>query len=361
MKTETQTIPTGAMRFDVGPCEFGESGKGKEDKTIPVRIKARDGGIVNHWYWGRVVHDMAGMELHKESLPIDYVHFADEVIGYLDNFDVSSGDLVCEGALVPFADGDRVDELVHKSRAGVPYEASISYDGPLRIEQLDTGTKAEVNGRTVEGPLMVFRQWSLRGVAICPYGADRNTKTQLTQGDEMPVTIISEESSSMSMFKRKKAEESDAAELTAESKTQAESQPETDGAETDATDAQLDPTAGQLSDKPAGESDQAAGEQAAKPDGQKFLDAFGPQGGVWFAEGKTFDEAQKLFANGLKAQNEKLEERLASIDRGEKTPVSATADQAGGKTGGTQEQAGNFGENLSALVAHNADALGRRN
>lgn len=63
-------------------------------------------------------------------------------------------------------------------------------------------------------------------------------------------------------------------------------------------------------------------------DGKRFLEAFGPQGGVWFAEGKTFDEARELFAANLAAENSRLRaevERLAALaaeNRGAKAPAS---------------------------------------
>lgn len=72
--------------------------------------------------------------------------------------------------------------------------------------------------------------------------------------------------------------------------------------------------------------DNAAGETAepaeAAPaelsDGQKFLDAFGDQGGVWFAQGKTFAEATELHIAALTERNAELEAKVAkqSEDRG---------------------------------------------
>ena len=196
-KAEKRTVPAAALRFSAGVCEFGEA-EG-ESKGVPVTVKARDGGVVDHWYWGRVVHDLGGMQLHKDRLALDYNHFPDEVIGYLDKIDTKSGDLMATGAIVPFAEKDRASEVIFRAKAGTPYEASIAFDGPLRVERVDAGVKLRVNGRDAEGPLMVFRQWSLRGVAVCPYGADRNTKTQLAAGQDgqIEVTIFDQESTTM--------------------------------------------------------------------------------------------------------------------------------------------------------------------
>lgn len=46
--------------------------------------------------------------------------------------------------------------------------------------------------------------------------------------------------------------------------------------------------------------------QAGNGDGPKFLSAFGDIGGKWFAEGKTFAQAQELYIEGLKEQVKNL-------------------------------------------------------
>lgn len=59
-------------------------------------------------------------------------------------------------------------------------------------------------------------------------------------------------------------------------------------------------------------------------DGQKFLDAFGERGGVWFAQGKSFDEAMALHVKAQSDRIEELESRLAALPRGEDEPVDFT-------------------------------------
>ena len=175
-------VPADACRFSI-PLAFAN--KIEEQNTVPVSIKARDGGIVEHWWWGRTVHDMEGMERHKDHLTIDYCHDSDEVLGYMDTFDTSKGDLETSGKLILHTPDDRASEIYAKSKAGVQYEASIDFDGPLRIEEVGDGIEVEVNGREFIGPLTIFRQWSLRGVAICPHGYDRHTETKFNKGDRV--------------------------------------------------------------------------------------------------------------------------------------------------------------------------------
>ena len=169
-------IPANACTLVVGEFELGDNGENA--KTAPYRMVARSGKPIEHPYWGRIVHDLAGMKTHKPRLTIDYVHDSKEVIGYLNHFDITSGDLVASGALVPFKDNDRATEVLFKSRAGVPYEASINFGGDgIKIEEVPEGFVTQVNGYELEGPAVVVREWPLRGVAVCPYGADMNTES----------------------------------------------------------------------------------------------------------------------------------------------------------------------------------------
>jgi len=324
MSHETRTIPANAARFTIGSFALGDNGENA--KTAPVTLLARTGQPIEHWYWGRVVHDLAGMQLHKPRLPIDYCHDSTEIIGYLNKFDIESGDLEASGALVPFRQNDRATEIVHKAKQGVPYEASINFGGDgIKIQEIGENELAEVNGYELEGPATIIRQWPLRGVAVCPYGADMNTESTFTNAAELSVAIITDnEDEDMSKDTELEAEE--AVESTDET-TQPEAEEVVDGEpETKAEEAPEADAA--VEDAP--EAEEAAEETAELTDGQKFLKAFGTQGAVWFAEGKTFDEAQALHFADLTTTNEKLQARIdeleaaQSLDRGGDEVVNLT-------------------------------------
>jgi hypothetical protein len=175
-------IPQAACTLTVGPFVLGDNGEGA--RSAPIRLVARSGKPIEHWWWGRVVHDLAGMHMHKSRLPVDYVHDPKEVIGYLNRFDIETGDLVASGALVPYGENDRATEIIHKAGEGVPYEASINFGGDgIKVQEIAEGEVAEVNGGTFEGPGVIVREWPLRGVAICPYGADMNTESKVLSAD----------------------------------------------------------------------------------------------------------------------------------------------------------------------------------
>ena len=187
MVTETKSVPANACTFKCGEFEFSDVKP--ETKTFPFSMKARSSGVLSHWYWGRIVHDMNGMQLRKPTCPIDYRHGDDEIIGVGQKFDASNDGLQVSGQLVALelSGEDRAYEVATKAMNGVPYEASIDWRGPgIEIEELGEGASAQVNGQTVQGPIKIVRKWPLRAVAVTPYGQDSDTRTSFSEssGDE---------------------------------------------------------------------------------------------------------------------------------------------------------------------------------
>lgn len=171
-------IPVAACRM-TAELAFGDNGP--DAKSAPVRILARGAAPIEHWYWGTVAHDLDGCR-HADRIPIDYCHDEREVLGFANRFETGTDGLWLGGALVPFKESDRTAEVMAKSKAGVPYQASIFFDDSdgMILEEVGKGASAQCNGLTVEGPALIIRQWTLRGVAICPYGADARTATQFS-------------------------------------------------------------------------------------------------------------------------------------------------------------------------------------
>ena len=356
---QTGHVPASALRMVVGPFELGDNGEGA--KSAPIRMKARTAQPVDHWFWGRVVHDMAGMR-HKDRIPIDYVHNPAEVIGYLNHFHADTDGLDVSGALVPYKDSDRASEIIHKARAGVPYEASIYFGGDgIKVEEVAEGQAAQVNGFQFAGPGIVIREWPLRGVAVCPYGADMNTRSELAQGESTHVTFTNQVAQAttgkeIAMSEQKPAEAAPPIPVTAPAvdapkvEVPAEAPKAVDA---EKKDAQAPPASAEAS---AGVVVSVAMKEDVvrdlRAECKTFLDAFGPKGGEWFAAGKTLAEAQALHAQELRAENEALKTRLAALDRGEKAPVTfqpEKRDDARAKR--RAELKGKVGDNLAAFAA----------
>lgn len=148
--------------------------------TRPVELLARTNEPIVHWYWGRFVHDFAGMS-HANSIPIDYRHQADEPLGFIDTFTVNEKGLTLGGKISSLEPGDCADTIMKRSDLGTPYQASILFDPEsCLLEFVDEGFVATVNGLQLDGPLTIVRKWTLKGVAITLYGYDSGSAAKLS-------------------------------------------------------------------------------------------------------------------------------------------------------------------------------------
>lgn len=169
----TREAPESAFRFDARAVQFAKSNPDATSKAVTVL--ARTGDPIDHWYWGKIVHDFAGMRA-KPVVALDWCHDPDDLIGKLDQQSTSTGDLVCQGSIESLMQGDSAYRVIHLSDRGVPYESSIQFDPwSCVLEWLPEGLTTEVNGRTITGPMVIAREWQLQRVAICPTGADPGT------------------------------------------------------------------------------------------------------------------------------------------------------------------------------------------
>lgn len=193
LERRVSVAPT-ALRFRGNLALFSAEVSGPPDaQTIPCKLKVRSPDPVTHWYWGRVIHDMSGAILPAKCV-IDWEH--EEVLGYADQFTVTETDgLAASGVLVPFGD-DLSREIAHKAALGVPYQASISFDGEgVVVEWVPEGETQLVNGQEFAGPGYVVREWPLMAIAICKQGVDTNTAATFSadaaaaSGPALPVVI----------------------------------------------------------------------------------------------------------------------------------------------------------------------------
>ena len=170
------------------PMQFADGDS--ETGILPFSMVARSAEAVNHYYWGRIVHDFAGMILRRDSVTVDWAHSFDEVLGFANAFSVTENGLEVSGTLVTTQPNDKADEVYRKGKAGVPYEASIDWDGPeVEIEFIPDGVTTAVNDQQFAGPGYVVRKWPLRAIAICRYGCDPDTHTQFSKNETDPGTV----------------------------------------------------------------------------------------------------------------------------------------------------------------------------
>lgn len=298
-------VPRSAFRFRT-PNEFQFAKVAADADIFPFEMQARSGDAIRHWYWGRIIHDMAGMQLSKSSVTVDYSHW-DEVIGYADKFTADDNGLQASGALVSIKPDDRAREVYLKGKAGVPYEASIDWEGPdVELEFVPEGVSTEVNGQQFAGPGYVVRKWPLRAIAVCRYGADADTRTQFNkeQGDDEKVSVC--------VFSRSAGDP----DVTKEA-PKAATEPAAKTADT-----QTAPTeARQLTEQPVTEPAKTPPAGGITVDQIKqFSDEFGAELGTqYLTSGLSLDAARYQFAQHkaatAEAEAKTLREQLAAKDK----------------------------------------------
>lgn len=196
------------------------------DGRARVKIVALSGEILDRPEWGPCVQDLSGM-MHSSKIVIDHKHNDCELLGYVDTFDTSTGQLVLEGMMIPQQTHKRVEEIIANQHAGMPYEASIyfppSTPEDLEIEFVEGGKPVTVNGKSFAAPeagLTIFRKWVLRGIAICPHGADRQTEAYLQKATEAEKIAVNIKRKDHKMDEQKEAAPEAEAKATLEASTQ---------------------------------------------------------------------------------------------------------------------------------------------
>ncbi len=178
--TQSNEAPIEAFAF-VGETEFAESTAESSSKR-PVKILARTPNPINHWYWGRIVHDFDGMQ-RKPKVRLDYCHDVDECVGVAAKHVIDKSGLWLEGEVESLEEGDRASKILKEAAAGRPFEASISFAShDMQLEYVPENTTSKVNGTDFAGPGVIVRKWRLRACAICPHGYDADAKSVFSAG-----------------------------------------------------------------------------------------------------------------------------------------------------------------------------------
>ncbi len=331
-----KSAPEGAFQFE-SACQFAAPSTrdtATKLRRAKVSILARTAEPVYHWYWGWIVHDMAGMA-PVDKIALDYRHDPDQIIGYADSIEAKN-ELNIGGELLSRSEDDTAATVMDLGSAGVPYQASIQFD-PFNVvlEYLPDQAKTTVNGLEVTGPLVIAREWTLLRCAICPTGVDSGTATNFSRGDQAEAQFSLRWKDTMT-----KASSNAAADAGQQSQSGAPSTPSAGAATTTA------PAAGQQSQT----GSTGVSTETSKPDASSFeaefraklkrySDRFGAEHGAkYFADGLSYEGALEAHLTKLQADlqvsfaaNEELKTKLSQINLGEETPVK-TGNQSGKET-----------------------------
>lgn len=354
--TTERTAPKNAFAFAGPEFEFAADphveGKPPRGK---ISMLARSGEPLYHWYWGNVIHDMAGF-VSPQRVPVDYCHDDTELLGALEKFTATNAGLMVSGEIVSFDGKDRAAEVLFRGSnegGAMPYQSSIFFVA-YSIEEVMNGVSVDVNGKKFTGPGIVIRKWSVRGVAVCPYGYDPNTSTQFADRlvGTVPLNFLSQSEHEMGVTNPSSATPPTTPAAAQAAQLAASQQPAGGTAPADAASATELGKGGTPDPEP--ENPRAK----LTADLKRFTDRFGAINGTkWFTEEKSFAEALELHIAeqdkqlaASRAETAAVQQKLSALNRGEVDPVSMT-DGDRSTTEVKKLHASGLGENLSKFAA----------
>lgn len=276
-----------------------------EPEKKQFRIVAYSGGIIrNHWFWGNLAFDLAGLRFAKKRTPILESHNWDRRVGYTTKQEIGE-QVTAEGS---FLNNARAQELRGDLAEGFPMQASL-YVPPQVVERVEQGASVQVNGHTLAGPGSVFREATIKEISMIVFGADgRTSSTTFGDADEAIDFELT----------RKESEMDD------KTKTKAEMTPERFASEFPDVFQSVVAAAAAEAEKKAHEADQRrfAELRSAVGDDPALLVAC-------FADGKTVAEALTTRNAALAAEVKELRETRAQSAQPKVDPVDAEFQNAG--------------------------------
>lgn len=143
-------------------------------KKLNLVVLASD--VITQWS-ERFAFDYSTLRV-KDRVPLDFLHLDDTLVGYAEGFQFTDEKVTADAVLMDDEDSPsaRAREIAYGLDHGVPYETSCLIDLEQAVARsVQKDETVVVNGRELSGPLTLYQNAEIRGVAICPHGADALT------------------------------------------------------------------------------------------------------------------------------------------------------------------------------------------
>ena len=183
-------FPSGILTFASGPetrCEWFEAAAEGEGGAKLKKFSgvAYTGGAMKVGFGRPVVIDLAGLSAGSDVIPFLKDHNSGDIVGH-GSAEIGKRQIKIAGVLSGVGAG--AQEVEALAGRGFAWQLSVGVE-PTKVDFLDAGDSALVNGRTVVGPAYVVRAGSLREVSFVAIGADGRTSSavaaQLGKGSIM--------------------------------------------------------------------------------------------------------------------------------------------------------------------------------
>lgn len=180
MKTETRNYPAAALRFQAAAPVLERAqdpAAGQQRKNARVRGVANSGAPMPGFWGAPVVVDLATAQITRRAqIPILYDH--GRPIGFASSLRITEAGLEYEGEIVDAPSNEEGRRVVEFAASGMQWQMSMQAI-PSSVEEVQPGATIVVNGRTLVGPVDVFRNAEIRELTITPTGRDDQTTTQV--------------------------------------------------------------------------------------------------------------------------------------------------------------------------------------
>lgn len=166
--------------------EAQEPGEDGDEQLPRFEMEAYTGGLLFANYGLPVVIDYEGLEIPATGIrPVRKDHNEALNLGHSDAISVVDNILKVKGL---FSGVSRVvADVIGAAKNGFPWQASVTAR-PERMIFVDSDQSVEVNGKSFDGPIYVFRKSTLGEISVVDLGADQNTATRLAASDNQHPT-----------------------------------------------------------------------------------------------------------------------------------------------------------------------------
>lgn len=185
---KTEKVPSKAFYFteeDQRVSFSAADGEGKKKNLTITPLYS--GGPVRHWWFGDVIIDLESTSFRGRKFPVLRDHDTDRILGFSGRPEIVADDTGKKSihlTNVTLVDTEDTQKVVQLGDEGFPFQASISIR-PTKIQRLEEGEEAQVNGFTVKGPIAIWRNNIYKEGSVCVFGVDSNTATTVFSEQEV--------------------------------------------------------------------------------------------------------------------------------------------------------------------------------